>query len=296
VILLIELKIIYNSAMNDEEIKGIQVSENNLVTKPKKKIHRNTIIRSLGIILIMIAAALYGYDYYLTFVNQQDLNEVIELMEVRDEIRDRLIEDNPDLEFEEIDRLSLAQLHQQFTEVNSDYVGWIIIPGTKINYPFVLGDDNTFYLTHNFQKRPLKHGAIFMDYRNKADFSDRHIVLYGHAMRDQSMFGSIDQYKNRSFYENHSLIEIRLKNETRIYKIFSAYQVDASITRLNIPANDRNINSLIELFRSRSIFETNTDFRNVDHILTLVSCTDDVSNGRIIVHAILQSTNANPIN
>ena len=186
--------------MNNEEIITEQENESKLVAKPKKKISLNTIIRSIGILLIVIAAGLYGYEYYLTFVNQQNLNEVIELMDVRDDIRDRLIEDNPDLDFEEIERLSLAQLHQQFTAINSDYVGWIVINGTKVNYPFVLGDDNSYYLTRNFQKRSLKHGAIFMDYRNQADFSDRHIVLYGHAMRDQSMFGSIDLYKNRSYY------------------------------------------------------------------------------------------------
>jgi sortase B len=280
--------------MNNEENITEQENESKIVVKPKKKISINTIIRSIGILLIVIAAGLYGYEYYLTFINQQDLNEVIELMDVRDEIRDRLIEDNPDLDFEEIERLSLAQLHQQFTAINSDYVGWIIINGTKVNYPFVLGNDNSYYLTHNFQKRSLKHGAIFMDYRNQSDFSDRHIVLYGHAMRDQSMFGSIDLYKNRSYYNNHSQIEIRLKNETRIYKIFSAYQVDATFTRLNVPANNRSMSSLVELFESRSIYDTNTDFSNKDHILTLVSCTDDVNNGRIIVHAVLQSVNTNP--
>ncbi|MBS3990968.1 MAG: class B sortase [Erysipelothrix sp.] len=280
--------------MNNEEKESQQASESKLVTKPKKKLSLNTIIRSFGILLIMVAVGLYGYEYYLTYINQQDLNKVVELMDVRDEIRDRLIEENPDLDFEEIERLSLAELHQQFASINSDYVGWIVVNGTKINYPFVLGNDNTYYLNRNFQKRSLKHGAIFMDYRNQADFSDRHIVLYGHAMRDQSMFGSIDLYKNRSFYNNHSLIEIRLKDEIRTYKIFSAYQVDATITRLNIPANNRSLSNLFDLFTSRAIYDTNTDLTNKDHILTLVSCTDDVENGRIIVHAVLQSISTNP--
>jgi sortase B len=227
-------------------------------------------------------------------VNEEDLREVVELLDVRDQIRDRLIEENPDLNYEEIERLSLQELHAQFEAVNSDYVGWIVVDGTKINYPFVLGSDNSFYLNHNFQKRRLKHGAIFMDYRNKSDFSDRHIVLYGHAMRDNSMFGAIDLYKRQSFFNSHSTIEIRLKNETRIYKIFSAYQVDASITRLSVPANNRSLSSLFETFTSRAMYPTNTDITNKDHILTLVSCTDDVENGRIIVHAVLQSITANP--
>jgi sortase B len=281
--------------MNQEnETQALKSAKNIDLRKKGQKFSLNKLIRFLGVFLIIIALGLYGYDYYLSFVNEEDLREVVELLDVRDQIRDRLIEENPDLNYEEIERLSLQELHAQFEAVNSDYVGWIVVDGTKINYPFVLGSDNSFYLNHNFQKRRLKHGAIFMDYRNKSDFSDRHIVLYGHAMRDNSMFGAIDLYKRQSFFNSHSTIEIRLKNETRIYKIFSAYQVDASITRLSVPANNRSLSSLFETFTSRAMYPTNTDITNKDHILTLVSCTDDVENGRIIVHAVLQSITANP--
>jgi sortase B len=269
-------------------------SENKTTTKKNNHFSINTLIRLFGFVLIVIALGLYGYDYYLSLVNEGDLREVVELLDVRDEIRDRLIEENPDLDYEEIERLSLQELHEQFEAVNSDYVGWIVVNGTKINYPFVLGQDNSYYLNHNFQKRRLKHGAIFMDYRNKSDFSDQHIVLYGHAMRDQSMFGAIDLYKRQSFFNSHSTIEIRLKNETRIYRIFSAYQVDATITRLSVPANNRSLSSMFDTFTSRAMYPTNTDITNKDHILTLVSCTDDVDNGRIIVHAVLQSITTNP--
>jgi sortase B len=281
--------------MNQEnETQALKSEKNINLRKKRQKFSLNKLIRFLGVFLIMIALGLYGYDYYLSFVNEGDLREVVELLDVRDQIRDRLIEENPDLNYEEIERLSLQELHAQFEAVNSDYVGWIVVNGTKINYPFVLGNDNSFYLNHNFQKRRLKHGAIFMDYRNKSDFSDRHIVLYGHAMRDNSMFGAIDLYKRQSFFNSHSIIEIRLKNETRTYKIFSAYQVDASITRLSVPANNRSLSSLFETFTSRAMYPTNTDITNKDHILTLVSCTDDVDNGRIIVHAVLQSITTNP--
>jgi sortase B len=279
--------------MNQETKPEVTTSSRKIITK-KRKFSMNNFIRLVGVVLIVIALSLYGYDFYLSYVNQEDLREVVELLDVRDQIRDRLIEENPDLNYDEIERLSLAELHAQFESVNSDYVGWIVVNGTKINYPFVLGKDNSFYLNHNFQKRRLKHGAIFMDYRNSADFSDRHIVLYGHAMRDQSMFGAIDLYKRQSFFNSHSTIEIRLKNEIRTYKIFSAYQVDASTTRLSVPANNRSLSSLFETFMSRAMYPTSTDISGKDHILTLVSCTDDVDNGRIIVHAVLQSINTNP--
>lgn len=263
-------------------------------TKRKHKLSFNTIIRAIGVLMILVALGLYGFDYYQTMINQRYLNEVVELLDVRDEIRERLSTENPDLDFEEIERLSLRELHEKFREINSDYVGWIVMPGTKINYPFVLGQDNSFYLNHNFQRRRLKHGAIFMDYRNRADFSDRHIVLYGHSMRDLSMFGVLDKFANESFFRNHQTFEIRLKDEIRTYRIFSAYQVDATFVRLSVPANNRPLQDLFDLFKSRAKYPTNTNTQGKDHILTLVSCTDDVNNGRIIVHAVLESTRSTP--
>ncbi|MCD8574203.1 MAG: hypothetical protein LRY28_01630 [Erysipelotrichaceae bacterium] len=92
--------------MNEKEIKP--------TTHKKRKISINTLIRLFGVVLILVALGLYGYDYYLSYVNQQDINEVVELLDVQEEIRDRLIAENPDLNFAEIEQLSLAELHQQF--------------------------------------------------------------------------------------------------------------------------------------------------------------------------------------
>lgn len=263
-----------------------------------KKRHRTIslhfIVRSLGIVMIITALGLFGYDYAQTLINECYLNEVVELLDVSDEIQDRIRTENPDLSFEAIELLTLRELHEQFAAINNDYVGWIIIAGTKVNYPFVLGEDNVFYLNHNFQRRRLKHGAIFMDYRNQADFSDQHIVLYGHSMRDLSMFGVLDRYTSPSFFRNHQTIEIRLQDEIRTYRIFSTYQVDATHVRLSVPANNRNIQALFDLFLSRALYPTQTSVEGKDHILTLVSCTEDVNNGRIIVHAVLESTIRNP--
>lgn len=262
--------------------------------KRKRLISLHFIVRTIGILMIVGAIGLFGYDYMQSMINQSYINEVVELLDVSESIQERIRTENPDLSFEEVELLTLSEMHEKFAAINRDYVGWIIIRGTKVNYPFVLGQDNVFYLNHNFQRRRLKHGAIFMDYRNRADFSDQHIVLYGHAMRDLSMFGVLDRYKNASFFRSHPTIEIRLKNEIRTYRIFSAYQVDATHVRLSVPANNRDIQSLFDLFLSRALYPTQTSITGKDHILTLVSCTDDVNNGRIIVHAVLESTIKNP--
>jgi len=76
-------------------------------------------------------------------------------------------------------------------KINSHCVGWITIPNTNINYPIVKNDDNEYYLNHNFEKSENKGGAIFMDYRLKEDFSNFNTILYGHNMKDGSMFADV---------------------------------------------------------------------------------------------------------
>ena len=78
--------------------------------------------------------------------------------------------------------------YQSLIAMNSDCVGWIQIPGTDINYPVVQAADNEFYLTHNFNRETAACGAIFMDYRNDVDAKAEHLILYGHQMKDNSMF------------------------------------------------------------------------------------------------------------
>lgn len=88
--------------------------------------------------------------------------------------------------------------------INSDCVAWIRIDGTEIDYPVVQGHDNSFYLKHLFDGEWNGAGCIFLDSRVNPDLSDRHSVLYGHHMKNGTMFSDIAKYKDQTFYENHT--------------------------------------------------------------------------------------------
>jgi len=83
--------------------------------------------------------------------------------------------------------------------INSNVVGWIVVPGTDISYPIVQGTDNDHYLRRTFAGEQNSSGTIFMDYRNSADFSDRQTILYGHNMRDGSMFAPLHGWTGDHF-------------------------------------------------------------------------------------------------
>ena len=90
-------------------------------------------------------------------------------------------------------------------EINPDIVGWIYIERTEINYPVVQGNDNQYYLKHLFSGEWNGSGCIFLDSRNRADFSDRHSIIYGHHMKNGSMFSGLTEYKKQEFYDSHSV-------------------------------------------------------------------------------------------
>lgn len=181
----------------------------------------------------------------------------------------------------------LMDVNQKFDQINQDYVAWISIEDTPISYPVVLGEDNAYYLTHDFYQNDNEFGAIFMDYRNHADLSDAHLAIYGHAARYQAMFGFLNEYLNESFLKNHPIIQIQTKDAIYRYQIFAVYVVDASITTLEIPAKLETIQDLAMFYQSQSKFSVENNLENVHQILSLVSCNYTLEDGRIIVQASL---------
>ena len=102
--------------------------------------------------------------------------------------------------------------------INGDIIGWIQIEGTEISYPIVKGTDNSYYLKHTFEKNTNAAGAIFMDYTNSSDFQDCNTLIYGHNMKNGTMFHDLVNYKEESYFRQHQNIiiytpekEIRLR-------------------------------------------------------------------------------------
>lgn len=172
-------------------------------------------------------------------------------------------------------------------KINSDYMGWINIENTPIDYPVVKGKDNEFYLTRDFNKKYLASGSIFMDYRNK-DFQDKNLVIYGHHMRDKSMFGSLDKFKNSEYLEDNKKIYITTKNNKKlIYEIFGIYITRADDTEcisINFN-NDKEFDSYIESIFNRSIYKSNINAEGINKLLTLSTCSYEFDNARLILHA-----------
>lgn len=172
-------------------------------------------------------------------------------------------------------------------EINSDTVGYIEVSNTDVKYSVVKGEDNNFYLTHDFNKEYNISGWVFGDYRNKFDGTDKNIILYGHNMKDGSIFGSLKTVLTEEWYKNEDnlFIPFSTEKENMMFRIFSIYQIEPEDYYIETEFKGNEFFSFVNIIKSRSIYDFGLSLGNNDKILTLSTCTDD-GQKRIVVHAV----------
>lgn len=167
-------------------------------------------------------------------------------------------------------------------ELNPDYIAWLAIPGTKVDYPVVQGADNERYLNYTFEGVQNPAGCLFIDYRVAGDFSGYNTVIYGHSMNNGSMFGELHKYLDAAFLAQHSTFTvITADGRVLTYKIFAARQSNSNDFAYQYAFADA---AGFEAFAAGLGAPAGTQ-----QVLTLSTCAKaGESTGRILVHAALQ--------
>lgn len=172
-------------------------------------------------------------------------------------------------------------------EKNSDVVGYLRVNNTNIDYVVVKGKDNSYYLSHNFNKDKNIAGWIFMDYKNNLDNKNKNTIIYGHNTADESMFGTLKNTLEEEWYlnnENHKVLYIDEKG-THYYDVFSTYKIDNEDYYLQIDfKSSTDFNNYIDVIKNRSVYNYNVDINENDNILTLSSCAN-LGKKRVVLHA-----------
>lgn len=178
----------------------------------------------------------------------------------------------------------------KLSEINSDIIGWIYIEGTNINYPVVQGTDNNYYLKHLFDGSYNSSGCIFMDAACASDFSNQHSIIYGHHMKDKSMFSGLMDYKDQAFYDEHSIA--LLVTPTAYYKIqfFSGYVSDTWGNAWDLSFNDYEYISWLNDIQRRSCFSSECAPTSEDKIVTLSTCTYEFDTAKFVLHGYICET------
>lgn len=172
--------------------------------------------------------------------------------------------------------------------VNSDVVGWIRFEEPKkINYPVVRTDDNHTYLTKTVDGSKNKVGSIFMDMNNDGSFAEQHTILYGHNMKDGSMFSGLRKYKSESYYKKHPYFTIyTLAGEKLSYQICSVEIVKSDSDSYQMTfATEEEYELYQDKIIANSIYPAAKKNAGAQ-ILTLSTCTNVTDDERLLVHGI----------
>lgn len=182
-------------------------------------------------------------------------------------------------------RAILAINFEELTKINEDIIGWLAVENTNINYPLLKSKDNQDYLKLAANKVKNNGGSIFVDCRNQVDFKDQHTIIYGHNMKNGSMFGSLKQFVEGDYWKNHSRFYIIKPEGTLEYEIFSAYQTraDSAAYVLDFSGNP-SFATFVDLAKKHSQVETSVSVSEHDTIVTLSTCTNKEQMGRYVVH------------
>ena len=190
---------------------------------------------------------------------------------------------------EETERMTKIKKLQ---EENSDIVGWIEVEGTNINYPVLQGEDNEYYLTHNYKKEKSQKGSIFLSKDYDLKLPSDNLLIYGHNLISGQMFNNLLKYKDREFYEKHPNIRFTTAKEDLKFEIISAFYSKVFLkSEENVfryynfvtAKSEKDYNNFVENAKRASLYYTDKEANYGDRLITLVTCSYHVEDGRFVV-------------
>ena len=268
----------------------------------KKKGIYITIVIVLAVALL--GSAIYLFQYFMSSKENADLNE---------QLREDLISTGPATTAE---ATTAAPTEEETTEPttepqatyaegrdykafyeknpNEDFVGWLRIDGTKIDYPVMQSsvDNANYYLYRDYNKKNSTPGTIYAREQCDVFTPSDNVTLYGHTMKDGSMFAALHNYTNQSFYEDHKLIYFDTLTEYHVYEIFSVFKTSANIGegfsyhKFENAATKQDFDDFVSTCKSLAFYDTGVTPQYGDKLLCLSTCEYTLNNGRLVVAAV----------
>lgn len=197
------------------------------------------------------------------------------------ELQERYVQDiEPTTDEEEI-QVPISIDFEALKKENSDIIGWIYCPDTPINYPIVKGKDNNQYLRTDLNGKYLVSGTLFADYRNGNIGDDRNYIVYGHNMKNSTMFGTLVKYKEQSYYDAHPILYFLTPDENYIIELCAGAVVKRDSDIYN-PNPEKNV---LAAFTEKSTFQSSVEISEYESIITLSTCSYEFNNARYVLIA-----------
>jgi len=242
-------------------------------------------------ICIIAAVALLGVTAFCGYQIYHHYSQEAEQVEAFDDLT-KIVEQPPDTEEAVLteDGTALPEYGDLFLQ-NSDMVGWIKIDGTSINYPVMQTPDNpNYYLKRNFYKEYSDLGVPYIQENCDLATSDN-LIIYGHHIRGQKMFGALESYKAQSFYEEHKIIQFDTLTEHVEYEIIAVFKTVAYSSSgyryydFVDSEDESSFDAYVDKCKELSLYDTGVTAEYGDRLITLSTCEYSANNGRLVVVA-----------
>lgn len=280
----------------------------------KKKKRKNTIWKVIFVLSIMgciVCVGFLGWYVYQNYQAQkeyerlrQDALAQTETEEPEDEVTLEEIENTEftgelDGEAAKIDDdIFFADMENpidfdKLADINTDIYAWIRIPDTNIDYPIAQREgDDAYYLSHDMYQKPRFAGCIYTEDCNSKEFTDPNTVIYGHNMKNKSMFQNLHLFSDADFFEEHPDVYIYTPQGVLLYKVFAAYTYDDRHIMNSFDFSDPEVfqDYLDEILHIRAMdanIREGVEVTVDDHIITLSTCVGGQTQSRYLVQAVL---------
>lgn len=245
---------------------------------------------SVAFLVAIAVLSIYLFGYLKAMLEYKELNKQFVTLKGSN------IQAAPDQEVKGVPDLKVN--FKGLSSINADVASWIYMPGVDISYPVVRGKDNDYYLQHTFEKNVSLSGAIFMDYQDSPDLVGFNTFIYGHNMRNGTMFGSLKKYlQDETLIQSAPYFYLYLKDgSVKKYRIFAYYQDDGNSDTYSRPSKEGE-EAYLAMIRKKSFVrvtltpEEEKQAALFHEYVTLSTCTGFTGSGRrFLVHGVCVDT------
>ena len=257
---------------------------------------------TLAAVVCVCVAAFMGWKLIKTQLDyrkgQEGLEAIYAQMDQAASSLESQIAQGAQADQQELEKRLRFQQYQTLHSQNQDMVGWIRIDGTVINYPVMhTPEDPEFYFHRDFEKKDSSYGMIFMDGDCRLDGTSPNLLLYGHHMRNGSMFAQIEDYDSQEFWQAHPLIQFDTLEEMGTYEVIGAFKAPApeltdEFKQMLLAQTQEDYDQLMDFLKARHFYDTGLEAAYPQQLITLTTCEYTQKDGRFFL--IARKTDSQP--
>ncbi|MBQ0098808.1 MAG: class B sortase [Oscillospiraceae bacterium] len=235
--------------------------------------------KAIRIIIAVIASVLIAFSAYKLITIYLDYKKGTDTY---NEVASTVVTFTNEISTDDTD-LPITVDFDELKKINPDVIGWLYCKDTQINYPVVQTDNNEYYLHNMINGEYNFAGTLFVDYRCEKDFAGLNTIIYGHNMKNGSMFGDLPKYKAQDYYDAHPTMLLLTPDKTYKVELLSGQVTASDSDAYDIISKREDLTKYLENAVSQSFFKTDSSVDDAEKIITLSTCSYEYENARFVV-------------